>query len=178
MKVQIKLDEGAVMPKYAHNSDACMDVVATRKWTDEYGNICYGTGLHFQLPEDYVMLIFPRSSVSKYTLSLCNSVGILDAGYTGELILKYKPTLVVGGIGAEGYDNDEWSLEDDSTVIAIPGSTPYINQDVIFWSVDVYDIGDKVGQILIIPRPKVEFEKVDELEKTERGDGGFGSTGK
>ena len=43
---------------------------------------------------------------------------------------------------------------------------------------DVYDIGDKIGQIVVVPFPKVEFEEVDELSDTSRGDGGFGSTGK
>jgi dUTP pyrophosphatase len=40
-----------------------------------------------------------------------------------------------------------------------------------------YVLGDKIGQLVIIPYPQVEFEKVDELESTERGVGGFGSTG-
>ena len=43
---------------------------------------------------------------------------------------------------------------------------------------DVYEIGDKIGQIIIVPFPKVEFEEVDELSETGRGSGGFGSTGK
>lgn len=40
-----------------------------------------------------------------------------------------------------------------------------------------YDVGDKVGQIIIIPYPVIEFDEVDELSETQRGDGGFGSTG-
>lgn len=38
--------------------------------------------------------------------------------------------------------------------------------------------GDRLGQAMIIPRPRVEFEEVEELTQTERGSGGFGSTGK
>ncbi len=41
-----------------------------------------------------------------------------------------------------------------------------------------YDIGDKIGQIMIVPYPLVEFEEVSELSESSRGDGGFGSTGK
>ena len=41
----------------------------------------------------------------------------------------------------------------------------------------VYDAGDRIGQLMIIPRPDVEFLEVDELSDTERGKGGFGSTG-
>lgn len=41
-----------------------------------------------------------------------------------------------------------------------------------------YNKGDRVGQIMIIPYPQVQFVEVDELSETERGEGGFGSTGK
>lgn len=43
---------------------------------------------------------------------------------------------------------------------------------------DIYSVGDRVGQLIIIPYPKIEFKEVDELSSTERGDGGFGSTSK
>jgi dUTP pyrophosphatase len=43
---------------------------------------------------------------------------------------------------------------------------------------DIYNVGDKVGQIIIMPYPQVAFIETDELSSTERGDGGFGSTGK
>jgi dUTP pyrophosphatase len=41
---------------------------------------------------------------------------------------------------------------------------------------DVYGVGDRVGQLLILPYPAIEFEEVEELSSTERGEGGFGST--
>ena len=41
-----------------------------------------------------------------------------------------------------------------------------------------YNIGDRIGQIIILPYPKIEFLEVDELEQTERGGGGYGSTSK
>ena len=41
-----------------------------------------------------------------------------------------------------------------------------------------YNIGDKIGQIMILPYPMIEFNEVNELSETDRGDGGFGSTGK
>jgi len=41
-----------------------------------------------------------------------------------------------------------------------------------------YKVGDRIAQIMIIPHPPIEFNEVDELSDTERGDGGFGSTGK
>ncbi len=41
----------------------------------------------------------------------------------------------------------------------------------------VYDVGDRVAQLIIMPYPEVEFEEAEELSDTDRGEGGFGSTG-
>ena len=80
MKVRIKkLNESAVIPKYAMHGDAGLDLTATSMYFDEYGNICYGTGLAFEIPQGYVGLIFPRSSICKKQLLLSNSVGVIDS---------------------------------------------------------------------------------------------------
>jgi dUTP pyrophosphatase len=42
---------------------------------------------------------------------------------------------------------------------------------------EVYEVGDRIGQIIILPYPEIEFEEVNELSETERGATGFGSTG-
>lgn len=42
----------------------------------------------------------------------------------------------------------------------------------------IYDVGDRVAQIIIIPYPEIEFEEAEELSETDRGSGGYGSTGK
>lgn len=181
MNVKIKkLSDKAVIPAYAHVTDAGMDIVATRKWTDKYGNICYGTDLAFELPEGYVMLIFPRSSVSKYDLTLANSVGVLDCGYHGELIFKFKPALAVSEIGNPESDPEDetWDLDDEEIGISIPGITPYINPNAYYIENKVYEVGDRIGQIIILPYPSIEFEEVEEFSESERGTGGFGSTGK
>lgn len=44
-------------------------------------------------------------------------------------------------------------------------------------SAEIYKIGDKVAQIIIMQYPEIEFEEVAELSETERGAGGFGHTG-
>lgn len=41
-----------------------------------------------------------------------------------------------------------------------------------------YEIGDRVGQLIIMPYPRVDFEEVDQLLETERGTRGYGSTGR
>ena len=130
-----KIHPNAVIPKYAHDGDAGMDIVAIEKnITDKY--VEYKTGLSLEIPEGHVCLIFPRSSISKKDLVLCNSVGVLDSGYRGELTFRFQ------NLGK-----------------------------------DHYEVGEKIGQIMILPYPQVKIEEVDELSSTERGEGGWGSTG-
>lgn len=131
-----KLVSEAVNPKYAKFGDAGMDVYAVSKnETDKY--VEYGTGLAFEIPEGYTMLVFPRSSVSNTDLVMANSVGVLDSGYRGELKLRFRKN----------------------------GS-------------DDYQVGDRVGQIIVLPYPTVNFEEVKNLSESIRGEGGFGSSGK
>lgn len=141
MKVKIKkLNNKAVIPKYAKNQDAGLDITATSKHYEEKNTI-YGTGLSIEIPEGYVGLLFPRSSLSNYDLSLSNHVGVVDSGYRGEILFKFKRT-----------DLQMFSKE--------------------------YEPGDRIGQILIIPYPKIEFEEVNELSGSERGQSGYGSSGR
>lgn len=142
MKVKIKrLNSNAKIPTYANPGDAGMDIYATSmKFTEDY--IEYGTGLSFEVPEGYVMLIFPRSSISNKDLVLTNSVGVLDSGYRGELRFRFKK-------------------------LREPGKL----------RMDLYNPGDKIGQIMIIPYPTIEFEEVESLSDSVRGVGGFGSSG-
>jgi len=92
MKVRIKkLSEHAVVPRYAKQGDAGLDLVAIDCYKDhDYGFIEYGTGLSIEIPEGYVGLIFPRSSISKTPHTLANSVGVIDSGYRGEIKLRMR----------------------------------------------------------------------------------------
>lgn len=142
MKIKIKkLHPDAVIPAYAKTGDAGMDLTAVSMKIDEYGNICYGTGLAFEIPEGYVGLVFPRSSNCKKGIILTNCVGVIDSGYRGEVSFKFK----------------EIALGNFSKV--------------------AYKVGDRIGQIIIMPYPQIEFEEVEELSQTERGDKGYGSSG-
>lgn len=96
MEVKIKkLNESAVIPTYAKHGDAGMDLTAISKEYDGNGNVIYGTGLAFEIPENYVGLLFPRSSNTKKDLILGNSVGVIDSGYRGEVILIFKKNMNV-----------------------------------------------------------------------------------
>ena len=90
MNIKIKkLNEKAVIPKYFYLDDACMDITAIGKEEkDDY--IEYKTGLAFEIPKGYVLLVFPRSSACNYHLIQANCVGVIDSGYRGELIIRHK----------------------------------------------------------------------------------------
>ena len=142
MDVRVKkLVENAVVPKYAHETDAGLDLTAVSREIDNYGNYVYHTGLAIEIPNGYVGLLFPRSSVSKYNLSLCNCVGVVDSAYRGEIIVKFN-------LLSNKYNTN------------------------------VYNVGDRVAQLIIMPYPKINLVDSEELSDTERGTGGFGSTGK
>lgn len=137
-----KLEPSAVVPKKAHADDAGFDLVAVSVNVDKDGAVVYGTGLAFEIPEGYVGLVFPRSSVSKKDLILSNCVGVIDSGYRGEVMAKFK----------------------------MFASTPHL--------VPLgYAVGERFAQMIIMPYPEVEFEDAEELSETDRGHGGYGSTG-
>ena len=141
MVVKIKkLNPNVVIPSYAKSGDAGMDLVATSIISEEVFQITYGTDIALEIPNGFVGLVFPRSSVRKTDLSLTNSVGVIDSGYRGEIQATFRKHKGVA-------------------------STKY-------------EVGDRIAQIMIIPHPTIEFQEVDELTNTERGEGGFGSTGK
>ena len=169
MEVKIKrLSENAVIPKYSLEGDGAQDLVATSKNYDEFGNIHYGTGLAFSIPEGYVGLLFPRSSNAKKDLILSNSVGVLDSNYRGEVSFKFKPSAVLYS-DIPNPENNIGTISETFDDVILPNSLVPFQE---------YSIGDRIGQIIILPYPKIEFIEVDELGETNRGEGGYGSTGK
>jgi dUTP pyrophosphatase len=91
-----KLSENAVMPAKAHVTDAGLDLTATSITTqiNECGQLMlvYHTDLAVEIPEGYVGLLFPRSSIYKKSLAQTNSVGVIDSGYRGEIMAVFKAT--------------------------------------------------------------------------------------
>ncbi len=92
MKVKItRLTENAVIPKYAHDTDAGLDFVATSyEYKPDIDCHIFGTGIAMEIPEGYVGLCFPRSSNRKKDLFMCNHVGVIDSGYRGEIMASFK----------------------------------------------------------------------------------------
>src|SRR5574344_1058476 len=84
-----KTNELAIIPKYAHSTDAGRALVAvSMNETDKY--IEYDTGIAIEIPKGYVGLVFPRSSVSKLDLVQANSVGVIDSSYRNSIKVRFK----------------------------------------------------------------------------------------
>ena len=140
MKIRFKkLSPSAVVPTKAHASDAGFDMTCTRYEVTNGELFTYHTDIAVEIPDGYAGLLFPRSSIYKQDLFLTNSVGVVDSGYRGEVMFKFKP------ICSDAKQH--------------------------------YQVGDRIGQLIIIPYPNVEFVEADELSDSERGTGGYGSSG-
>ena len=157
MKVRFKkLSEWAKTPTKAHSTDAGYDLYAESRRLDDDGCVVYGTGIAVEIPKGYVGLVFPRSSIAKKDIMLTNSVGVIDSGYRGEIMAKFKAALPVFpdvGLDAVAEVNYTSTLDD-------------------------YLVGERICQLIIIPYPDIELDEVDVLDDSDRGTGGFGSSGR
>jgi len=153
-----KLHPDAVTPTYAKDGDAGLDLTATRMFMGT-NYIQYDTGIAVEIPDGYVGLVFPRSSITKMAagVSLKNSVGVIDSGYRGEIILRFD-------VPSESFRIDAETFR-------------YVTKDGFQEELAIPQIGERIGQLMIIPYPTIYLEEVDELSSTDRGEGGFGSTG-
>lgn len=106
MKVRFKrLDSMAHLPLRATDGSAAYDLTASKvdlTVTTVGDNIVYTvhTGLAVEIPEGYVGLVFPRSSVVKTSLLLSNCVGVIDSDYRGEIMAKFY---LLGNDGSRTY---------------------------------------------------------------------------
>jgi dUTP pyrophosphatase len=140
LKVQ-KLHPDARVPEYATDGAACFDIASIEEMAVGAGAAhTYRTGLAFEVPDGHTMLIFSRSGHGfKHGLRLANCVGVIDADYRGEVMVRLA--------------------NDGLTTMRICS-------------------GDRIAQAMILPVPRVQIQEADDLTETERGVGGFGSTGK
>ncbi len=112
---------------------------------------------------DFDILAFPRSSVSKYNLVLANCIGLIDADYRGEVLLRFKYQWQPEDYGVYTHESN-----DGSPLYTYIGGKLNIEK--------IYKKDDKVCQLKVTKVENVEFILVDELDSTARGEGSFGST--
>lgn len=180
-----KLVDSAIIPTYAHDGDIGMDIYATSiEYDEQYDLYKYHTGLSVETSEEYGILLFARSSNTKKDVYLPNSVGIVDSAiYRGEIMFMFKSRIslyersnIIGlkafmkalGSGLSAKEAEEKAEEAKHIIQEMTKALEFAP----------YEIGDRIGQMVIIPRTIINAIQVDKLSETIRGEGGFGSTGK
>lgn len=138
--MKITLDVGAVMPVYAHNYDAGLDLYARKDIEPVVipaGSFAiFDTGVHMAIPQHFCGLVKTRSSMLQKGLM---TDGLVDSDYTGSI----------------------------RVILFNHGDRPYYVEP-----------GDKIAQVVISPCLRPPIELVDSLDPTDRGENGFGSTGR
>ena len=178
-----KLDERAVIPTYAHEGDVGMDLTAIEvEYNSDMDCYLYHTGLAFETDKHYGIFLFPRSSNRNTEAYLCNHVGIADSAiYRGEIIFCFKNRTSLRQNAFEGRMIEFWNaIEDgksieDATGESVHGWMEAMKNPMLFAP---YKVGDRIGQMVVLPYPDVNLEEAEKLSNTDRGDGGFGSTNK
>ena len=135
-----KIHPDAVLPSYAHPSDAGMDVRSVSDLTiAPGGRALVPTGLVMLLPPMYEAQVRPRSGLAlKSGVTVLNAPGTIDSGYRGEI-----------GVILANFGEADFQVKK----------------------------GDKIAQIVIAPVTQPEIVETAEVDETDRGSGGFGSTG-
>ena len=135
-----KVHPEAVLPAYAHASDAGMDVRSVEDVViPAGGRALVHTGLVMLLPLGYEAQVRPRSGLAlKHGITVLNTPGTIDSGYRGEV------GVILANFGSEGFAVAK---------------------------------GDKIAQIVVAPVTQAAIEEAYEIDETDRGAGGFGSTG-
>ena len=135
-----KVHPDAVLPSYAHPSDAGMDVRSVEDLTIAPGKrALVHTGLVMLLPPMYEAQVRPRSGLAlKNGVTVLNTPGTIDSGYRGEV-----------GVILANFGEADFQVKK----------------------------GDKIAQIVIAPVTQPEIVETTEVDETDRGAGGFGSTG-
>ena len=136
--MRIVLENGAEMPEKAHKTDAGYDLFAREmNYVPARGSAVFDTGVHVEIPVGYVG--FLKSKRGLNVNRGITSEGVIDAGYTGSIIVKL------------------YNHTDEAYMV---------------------HRGDKISQLVILPILSDQLEAVDSLNETERGNNGFGSTGR
>jgi len=135
-----RIHPDAVLPAYAHPSDAGMDVRSVDELVLQPGKrALVHTGLVMLLPPMHEAQVRPRSGLAvRHGVTVLNTPGTIDSGYRGELCV------ILVNFGDEPFHVGK---------------------------------GDRIAQLVITPVVQFETVEVESVDETDRGTGGFGSTG-
>lgn len=138
MNIRTKIRDDAFLPERAHDTDAGADIRTPEGFTlKAHDSEIVATGVHVELPAGTVGMLKSKSGLNtRYGIV---SEGVIDEGFSGEIIVKL------------------YNLSD---------------HDYMFQR------GDKITQLVVMPVHYVTYEQVDEIQGGERGTDGYGSTGR
>lgn len=159
----LKIDNEAVLPKYAHDGDACMDIhvlvneknkpfVFTETGEKDECQMCFDT-----------MMICPEQTIIFHTGLKCST----EKGYAMRLYVRSSTGIKKGLVLANGTAIIDTATYRGEILIALHNQTSMVQE--------VKHL-DKLVQAEIYKIEDVEVEEVNELNDTERGEGGIGST--
>lgn len=162
MEVKYKLlSPMARQPVYKTEGAACLDLYASRLEIKD-GYIEYFTDVAFEIPKGYMGLLFARSSVTQKEIHLQNAVGVIDSDFRDGVTFRFVPALqflVPRRNDADKPFNGVYDIDTTNSMAS------------------VYAIGERIGQMMILPIMHITLIEATELSHTVRGTGGYGSTG-
>ena len=158
----------AKIPTKAHNTDNGYDLYAVSvEYDEDMDCYVYHTGVSIKIPVGYSLDVIPKSRHRKTNSYMPNTPGDVDPGYTGEILVNYKPRLprfirnMLARLINMIYSDEEWN--NMIAKLAKEYTSPY-------------GAGEAVAQCYLTPHPDIKFNVVAKLPETERGEGGHGST--
>lgn len=162
-----KIHPNAVIPTYAHDSDAGMDIYAVEDVKIKPGEtVLIHTGLKAQIPEGFELQVRPRSGMSlKTKLRIANAPGTIDAGYRDEICVI-----------AENTDIGHW--KESSHVSGYAPKVEYKTETFVKGDDIIIHKGDRIAQFVFSLLTKIKVEEVEEISDEGNRGGGFGSTDK
>src|SRR5690625_2166426 len=170
-----RLSDEATIPTKAHHTDSGFDLYASEDVIIEPGEtVIVPTGIAVELPKGFEAQIRPRSGVTAKT-KLRVKLGTIDNGYTGEIgviVDNFRYT-------KDGVDilNGEVAASISRQVDTIDGNTITLNKSYKAFPYLIRK-GDRIAQLVVQALPEVTAVEIDGFtEESERGEGGFGSTG-
>ena len=174
LDVKIKrLRPDATLPQYMTEGAGAFDLFAAEGGVVQPDHIVkIPLGIAVEVPEGHALFIAMRSGIAfKTALRQPNGVGVIDSDYRGEIAMLFDNT-------DPGDFDDDGNQLFAKVVKTLDGGeqTWDVGMD---YPIGTYLVrkGDRVAQGFVLPLPRVEFVEVDDISETERGLGGFGSTG-
>lgn len=162
-----RISEKAEIPTKGHPSDSGWDLTVIGVDKIKGDTIFFKTGLQVKPPAGHYFEVYIRSSCSELPIMLANSVGIIDEGYRNELIVPIR--VLHQNIGI-----DEKGIHYPSGIVKMLDARPTSIKEV---SELILGKKPRIAQMILRKRIDTFFTEESELDVTERGEGGFGSTG-